>query len=333
MDVIDRYLHAVRRCLPREQQDDILAEISEDLRSQIDERESELGRKLDDGELAAMVKRRGHPMAVAARYLPRQYLIGPAFYPTYRFVLKVALLWVLVPVFLGVVGPIVALTSAHPGKALVGALFEIPRAAITAFAIITLVFAALDRYQSPSKVLDNWNPLCLPPVLSQKASASRRTAWTDLFMGLIGAASWCWAAWYLPNLGFGGIYVTPAPVWRSLFWVILFVASSGILLAIVGFTRPSTRLRWALRLVIDTASLVLAVLLLRAGNWVDVHAPSLSAASLAQACKWANINVQITIMIAVIVILFDIVKDARGLRRSRAGGRSPLNGVAAGVRR
>ena len=44
MELLDRYLQAVRFWLPRKQQDDIIAELGDDLRSQIEEREASLGR-------------------------------------------------------------------------------------------------------------------------------------------------------------------------------------------------------------------------------------------------------------------------------------------------
>ena len=40
MELLDRYLQAVRFWLPKAQRDDIAAELSEDIRSQIEERES-----------------------------------------------------------------------------------------------------------------------------------------------------------------------------------------------------------------------------------------------------------------------------------------------------
>ncbi len=65
MDLVECYLHAVRFWLPRARQDDILAELSEDLRSQIDDRETELGRRLDEDEVAAILKKRGQPTRTA----------------------------------------------------------------------------------------------------------------------------------------------------------------------------------------------------------------------------------------------------------------------------
>ena len=77
MDLVDRYLQAVKFWLPRQQKQDIIAELSEDLRSQIEDRERELGRKLNYSELAGLLKQRGRPVVVANRFLPQESLIGP----------------------------------------------------------------------------------------------------------------------------------------------------------------------------------------------------------------------------------------------------------------
>jgi hypothetical protein len=114
-ELLERYLQAVRFWLPKAQQEDILAELSEDLRSQIEEKETELGRSLDETELGAILKKCGSPMRVASRFQPGQHLIGPAWFPVYRFVLKLVLLWVLIPVFALIVGPAIVLSSPDRG--------------------------------------------------------------------------------------------------------------------------------------------------------------------------------------------------------------------------
>src|ERR1700738_2779675 len=100
MELLDRYLQAIEFWLPKRQRQDIIAELSEDLRSQIEEKETELGRKLEDAEVEAILKRCGAPLEVASRYRPQQYLIGPALFPIYRFVLAVTLIGCVVPRFL-----------------------------------------------------------------------------------------------------------------------------------------------------------------------------------------------------------------------------------------
>jgi len=63
MELIDRYLQAVKFWLPKDQRQDIIAELSEYLRSQFEERESALGRKLTDGDVEQMLKPARPPAA------------------------------------------------------------------------------------------------------------------------------------------------------------------------------------------------------------------------------------------------------------------------------
>src|SRR5215472_7611256 len=97
MDLVERYLHAVRFWLPRGQQDDVAAELGDDIRSQIEEQEGKLGRNLTELEVASLLKERGRPMIVAGRYRPQEYLIGPALFPAYRFVIIIVALCYLIP--------------------------------------------------------------------------------------------------------------------------------------------------------------------------------------------------------------------------------------------
>src|SRR3569833_1061029 len=96
MELLDRYLQAVRKYLPLRRQDDIIAELRANMESQIEDRESELGRSLMLGEFDDFLRKMGHPMVVASRYQPQQYLIGPTVFPMYLYVLRIALLWVFV---------------------------------------------------------------------------------------------------------------------------------------------------------------------------------------------------------------------------------------------
>src|SRR6202161_3519468 len=106
-ELINRYLQAVRFWLPKtHRQDDLIAELGEDLRSQIEDQEMELGHPLEKSEMAEILRRCGSPMMVAGRLGPQRHLIGPALFPIYEFVLKMVLLWILVPVFIFIVGPV-----------------------------------------------------------------------------------------------------------------------------------------------------------------------------------------------------------------------------------
>ena len=58
MEIFDRYLNFIRILLPRSKQQDIIAELSEDLRGQIADQEAELGRPLTQAELEAVLGQR-----------------------------------------------------------------------------------------------------------------------------------------------------------------------------------------------------------------------------------------------------------------------------------
>ena len=88
MELVDRYLQAVRFWLPREQQEDVARELSDDILSQIEEEERARGRLLTPDEVEAVLTRRVRPFVVANSYLPQRQLIGPLLFPMYTFVLK-----------------------------------------------------------------------------------------------------------------------------------------------------------------------------------------------------------------------------------------------------
>src|ERR1700757_418263 len=68
MNPLERYLKSLSKLLPADQREDILRELSEDIRSEIDDKESELGRPLSEAEQLELLKRRGNPLQVAAGY-------------------------------------------------------------------------------------------------------------------------------------------------------------------------------------------------------------------------------------------------------------------------
>src|SRR4051812_26455396 len=98
MTLFNRYIESVKSYLPERQRDDIVRELAEELRSQVADKEAELGRTLNEIEVAVILKNFGHPMVVAGRYLPRQHLIGPAVFPFYWYTLRQAL-WITVLVY------------------------------------------------------------------------------------------------------------------------------------------------------------------------------------------------------------------------------------------
>ncbi|HXM41517.1 MAG TPA: hypothetical protein VN924_09710 [Bryobacteraceae bacterium] len=331
MELLNRYLHAVRGWLPKPQQDDIIAELAEDLRSQIEDREAELGHPLDDDGVAAILKRRGNPMLVAAGYLPQRSLIGPVLFPVYQFILVLVILWILPSVFILIVGPATILSGRDPLVALIETLWTLLMSAVFAFGVITLVFAILERY--PPEAMLKWEPRRLPRVPLAKAvtfpqPVSRYKAIAEVLTAVCASVAWIDVMWFRTSFHFGGVAIALAPIWRSFFWPILLVAFSGIPSGLIGWLRPwwmRTRAHSLVRLAADAIALVLTVALANMGPWVHVSGTNLPVAGLADANHWANVGTRIGLAALGVIMLGDGAQEAHRLvRREPAAGQAPV---------
>lgn len=301
MELLDRYLQSVKWLLPKDQKEDILAELSEDIRSQIEDREAELGRRLDEGEMEAILRRWGHPMLVAQRYLPQQYLIGPVWFPVYRFVLKMVALCYLLPWLLTWIVLRVFLPSNQTPHSLESFLLI----AVFAFTAVTVGFAFAER----SRILERWSPRKLP---ADPNRISRSDSIGDLVGNLVFALLLL-EVLRLPS--FEGVPITLAPIWSTLYWPILLVVLASAAMAAINTVRPWwTRLRTGLQLGISAVELAVIGILLAAGSWVEV---TVSSGKLDEIARWANLSIAVTLAAIGIGMIVGIVKGIRRLRRPR----------------
>jgi len=321
-DLLDRYLHAVRFWLPKAQQEDILAELASDLHSQIEEREAALGRTLTDDDLAAILKKRGSPIRVAAAYLPEQRLINPAMLPVFRLVLKIALLWVLLPLFAIVfVGPLV--TSAHPERVLLAFAAEAWRTAFMVVGIVTVTFALLDRYHVKLKSLDQWDPRKLPRVPAAPDTAARWNQLAGFIWGMLAAVFWVYLMGARTEFSFpGGLRFILGPVWKYLYWPVLVLTLTSASVDLLAFLYPCwTLVRTRVRLGINATQLLLALALLRVGNWGELASANLSALEIAKAMTWINAGIQVALISTAVIVVIDALLQIRVLR---AGHTKPV---------
>jgi hypothetical protein len=244
MELVDRYLQAVRFWLPKTlRQEEILAELADDLRSQIEERESELGRRLDHHEVSAILKRCGAPMVVAARLGPKKYLIGPTLYPIYTFVLKMVLLWILVPVFVFIVGPSTLTSTGSWGEAIATTLGSLWNGLFIASGIITLVFAILERTPAHGAMACKWDPLSLPPVRKHQRKTSLAHTVCELAFNWFGLV-WLLVLPHYPALIFGPAagFLTAGPIGRRFYLPIILFSAFALVRS--GFTLAKPQWGW-----------------------------------------------------------------------------------------
>jgi len=241
LELVDRYLQAVRFWLPKtRREEDVLAELGDDLRSQIEAKESELGRPVTKDEVSEILKRCGMPMIVAARLAPKRYLIGPTLFPIYAFVLKMVLLWIIVPVFVFIVGP--ATLATHPrelGPAIATTLGSLWSALFIAAGTMTLVFAVLERTAATAKAECKWDPMKLPPVRKQERKIPAVQTVCELAFNFFGLV---WLLLLPQNLylifGPAAGYLKPGPIWHTFYLPIVAVAAYSIFRCLVTLAQP-----------------------------------------------------------------------------------------------
>jgi hypothetical protein len=238
MELIDRYLQAVRFWLPKSQHD-LALELAEDLHSQVEAKEAELARPLDEAEVSAILKECGRPVLVAGRLRPQDYLIGPTIFPAYRFILKMTLLWMMLPIFVFIVGPVQFATTRSLGAAIGSTIGAMWTGGFIAAGIITLVFVVIERTQSKLRTADKWDPRSLPPVEKPERKSSGGKTACELIFNLM-ALAWLLLVPYKPFLILGpaASFLNAGPMWHTFYAPVLLLTVASILRLIVILVRP-----------------------------------------------------------------------------------------------
>jgi len=343
MDLLDRYLQAVRFWLPKTQSDDIVAELSEDIRSNIEEKEAELGRKLKEAEVGTILKGRGRPVLVANRYLPQEHLIGPIFFPIYRFVLKIVAVCYLVPWILVWFGFMIfdpVYRASHTGVSWIKTLgvfwADFWIVAVIAVGGVTIIFAVVERVQAKSGFLENWDPQKLPAVRDPNRIA-RSASIVELVASMVFCAWWIAAVRSPVIMDHPGVRITLAPVWPYFFWSYLLLLLTSMPVSAVNLLRPYwTRWRAGLRLLTDGGGLALLGILCKSNILAEISIAGVSPARALEITKainlWMSRALPAVVGAGLVILAFDIYRITRvkpispRLTTGMASGRLPTPG-------
>jgi hypothetical protein len=299
MDLLDRYLQATKFWLPRDQKRDILQELSEDLHSQIEEKEAALGRPLNDDEVAAILKQRGRPILVAGRFYPQQHLIGPALFPIYTFVLKMAALFYVLPWVLVWVGFLIfdrKYRAEHLGFALIGDWATFWQIVIFVFGFVTIVFALLDRAQTKSHFLEDWDPRKLPAVAKQPKPSLRTQTFIELFFS-VNFVVWWLAIGYYPHtfFGFASELFKPAAGLGPYYWLVLGLTLIKLGQQLTNVFRPQwTWLRPVTTLVTNVLFAAMLAFMLKIEPLVVLQPPYTDVAHYVEVARAVNMIARVS---------------------------------------
>ena len=344
MELLDRYLQAVRKHLPWQRQDDIIAELRANLEAQLEDKEAALGRPLTKDESEEWLKQIGSPLQVAARYQRQQYLIGPAIFPTYSFILKLVLTWA--TVIYAIANAVTIAVGNQGAEAVLRAALRLPWIWLINAAIVTLIFVAIEqlRVHFPEKfhalgpitapMAAQWSPLDLPPVGAGNGDWAKPRSFTRALLEVFAGCLFLAYVLLVPHypfllLGPGAWYLKAlpyqlAPVWWTFYWLVVCLNSFDLAWKIVNLARgawqrPKNRAR---HLAMHTLSLIPLSVLLAAPNhalFLLKNPPDAAAhgAALASANKGVLQILAIVVAIVVLQLVWGIVRASLDAYRKR----------------
>jgi hypothetical protein len=336
MELLDRYIAAVKNCLPAAQRDDIGAEIAADIQAQIDERQETLGRPLTTDEAAEIIKAYGHPRLVASRYGSNETLIGPRLMPFYWYTLRIVL-------FLAVAAQVVfqAVREFAVGKGDVIGYLALLWGSIwgTFFfgvGVVTVIFAVLQRTNAN---VTRWEPRNLPRP-EQPSDIKRWSVAIDLVANVCAFAVILDAFGVrrailssLANASSGAAAHTfeLAPVLQHYVTPLLAVVVAAIVIDVVNLLRPDwSRLRAVVRIVMHVAMSWMALALLVARQLVLLAPEAAHTKGLIDAATALNDVVLACLVVFPFIAAYEVYRDVqryRGVSRPAAFA-APANGAA-----
>ena len=290
MDLVDRYVKAVAKALPEEQREDISRELSEDIRSEMEDKESEFGRRLTNEEVEGLLRKRGNPLLVAAKYRQDQrsvafgrQIIGPVLYPFYIKVLSFNL--GLTFLVIAIIFTTLAASGQRVGfnSVLSTCLMQL----FIQLGIVTLIFSAVQKHLT--KYPDRWHVSGMSADTALGASIKRdiersiardSRSWGpevsrfESFSIIVAcgvAIAWMTGVqnYQFLILGPAAAFLKLAPVWQQIYFPILMCTVAEVVRAIINLARPDwTRFRAIARIVVHAGGLAAAYFLMRAGSWI-----------------------------------------------------------------
>jgi len=345
MQLLDGYLKAVAKGLPTAQREDIIRELSEDIRAEMNEKQAELGRPLSDTEQREILKRHGNPLLLAARYrqddrtltIGRE-LIGPALFPFYVKVLSFNL--GLTFVIIGSIFTALVISGQRVGfgEIVSNALLQL----FLQLSVVTLIFSLIQRHMI--KAPDQWN-LGAPRGLhldlkietgtpfGGKNNPCRVSRFESISFVIASAVALVWLkeVQLHPFLIFGpaAYFLKLAPIWSQAIPLIALLTCLEMGRALINFIRPDwTRFRSVAQVITGSASLAVVGLLINTGTWVTL-ADTADSGAYRRAAEIVNQTFRVGLMFSAAICVVQLVfRISRLLRAERKPASSSSIDVA-----
>jgi hypothetical protein len=329
MDLLERYLNAVGQYLPAKGKGDTLAELRANLLAEMEGREDELGRPLNDAEVAAVLEQHGRPVIVAARYLPQHFLIGPGLFPLYWLTLLKSFPLVLLAY---AAAQVASFIFGANGVSVGSAIGHFPYVAFTFWAVVTAGFAVFEfaqgRYFEQVKLAKDWNARDLPAVTKEKGQSFAHRVVDFIVSALV--LMWLIAVPTRPYLVLGpggslrGLRFGLSPEWHIFYWQIVGLLGVTLMLKFIALLVRSVNWRKGIELATQVINILILVVMVQARTY---FAPVQTGQGLPNFRELASINASISLGFK-IVLAVSIVKFLWDLWQMVANSEAKQSGYA-----
>lgn len=337
MKLINRYVSEVGKHLPLIQgREDIEKELRSTLEDMLEERAQKAGRPADEAMEIELLKAYGSPQKVAQTYNPHPYLVGPRVYPFFLMILKIVFFGIAIG--LSVVTIIQLLSQLSTGVAFMSPDFmktilqgagKIISTGIAAFGYVVVAFVLIERLV-PDLKFDfeeekEWDPAALAKEPDAN-SVSRGELITEIVFIFVGLAILNFYPQILGMYFFSGEQSFFIPLFSDEFqkfipWInLIFLAEIAVDIYLLRNAVWTTATRVA-KIIIEGASLVLAVLIIRTPNILGMTADSFANSPFTperaeQFFKIANVSFSITLIAVIVTVSIELIKAVIGLVKS-----------------
>lgn len=345
MELLESYLKTLGKGLPDAERDDILRELSEDIRAEMEAKAAELRRPLTKDEQQAVLRQRGNPLLLAARYrqdtralVIGRELIGPALFPFYVKVLSFNLGLTFIIIAIIFFALVVSGQHVGLGDIVSTALWQL----FIQLGAVTAIFFLIQR--SMSKNPDRWgmgepSGLHLPQIKEsfefgrRRKLAGRVSRFDSVAVAVASGVALVWLkeVQLHPFLIFGpaAYFLRLGPIWNEAIPLIAVVAGLEMVRATVSFIRPDwTRFHAVARLVTGSAQLGITLVVLKAGSWFT-QADMAMNPGFARAVQIINGVFRFCLVASALIAAVEVVK--RVVRVVRQGRRPEGSSAEAGI--
>jgi hypothetical protein len=319
MKMINNYLDSFENYLTIENHKEIRDEFEASLLDQIEEQEEQLSRSLNEDELAQLLLKLGHPMKVAAGFLPHQQLVSAEHFPAYKKVLTIAM-WIY--------GVIAILKMLPFSLSFSGASFittpimifwGLAETGVWVFACVTLAFYLFQKHAVNIDFLYAWSPKQLSSAGKKMPLSRVETAFEILFVVLF--LTW-WNGLFNVETLFGTATVakalTMSDSMQTLLWPVNLLGVMSIAISLYNFVKAGwSRISLILNIVVGLADLIVINIMLQFDQYFTVgslqeYGPAVT--DVVENIVFNTSNVRIMLSIIAVLVIWDIFSSYRKLK-------------------